>query len=328
MAHDARYESWLTRHKVSWEWLPSLSLASINIRKSLDNQARLGVPLDPDRVAQYAEEMRKGASFPPIIVYRSADKYIIITGNHRVAAAIAAKRTTIEAYYVPEAESDVYLRDLLTRTANVIEGVTISFEERYQQAMYMVKMYNKSMNEVAAHMGVAASTLSLKMRSRDVADRAVSMGLQGHALPENTRMLFSPIQNDNVFKEVYEAVRTLGMNQREANDLIRETTLRGTEAEQIQKIHEIATRPEMKERARAIGDSGHVTDLKARRRLMLSLGNLRSTLARYTDPMQFQLTTKQQLDAAEDVWKSIELRMPRVLGESRRRLEGKDGKAS
>src|SRR5690606_18541278 len=52
---------------------------------------------DEKLVAQYAEAMKDGAVFPPVVVFADGAKYYLADGFHRVGAAKALKRKTIEA---------------------------------------------------------------------------------------------------------------------------------------------------------------------------------------------------------------------------------------
>lgn len=52
---------------------------------------------DEKLVAQYAEAMKDGAVFPPVVVFADGEKYYLADGFHRVGAARAIKAKTIEA---------------------------------------------------------------------------------------------------------------------------------------------------------------------------------------------------------------------------------------
>lgn len=52
---------------------------------------------DEKLVAQYAEAMKDGAVFPPVVVFADGAKYYLADGFHRVGAARAIKAKTIEA---------------------------------------------------------------------------------------------------------------------------------------------------------------------------------------------------------------------------------------
>jgi hypothetical protein len=62
-----------------------------------DTRCQLRASMNQQTVAEYAEAMREGDMFPPIIVYRDGDTYLVADGFHRVEAARYAGRDTIDA---------------------------------------------------------------------------------------------------------------------------------------------------------------------------------------------------------------------------------------
>lgn len=52
---------------------------------------------DDKLVEQYAQAMKDGAVFPPVVVFENGSKFYLADGFHRVGAAKAIKRKTIEA---------------------------------------------------------------------------------------------------------------------------------------------------------------------------------------------------------------------------------------
>lgn len=57
--------------------------------------------LVPELVGTYAEEMKKGMIFPPVILFSSDEKYFIGDGFHRLAAAAKIGLSEIEAEIHP-----------------------------------------------------------------------------------------------------------------------------------------------------------------------------------------------------------------------------------
>lgn len=53
--------------------------------------------LDEDTIAEYAEAMESGATFPPIVVFYDGEHYWLADGYHRRKAALRLKRETIAA---------------------------------------------------------------------------------------------------------------------------------------------------------------------------------------------------------------------------------------
>ena len=60
-------------------------------------ETRIRAAIDEALVAQYAERMEAGDTFPPVVVFHEGDKHYVADGQHRVYAARRAGRTQIEA---------------------------------------------------------------------------------------------------------------------------------------------------------------------------------------------------------------------------------------
>ena len=62
------------------------------------NRVQVRRRTDPEAVARYAEAMKAGAVFPPLVVFRErgTQRYVIADGNHRREAGLAAGLKTLE----------------------------------------------------------------------------------------------------------------------------------------------------------------------------------------------------------------------------------------
>jgi ParB/Sulfiredoxin domain len=69
--------------------------------KDLNGEACARVDLDENAVAEYAQAMKSGAEFPPIVVFRDGKTRWLADGCHRVAAAERRGRRTIRAEVRP-----------------------------------------------------------------------------------------------------------------------------------------------------------------------------------------------------------------------------------
>ena len=64
-----------------------------NIAADPDLQPRTG--MNPETIEDYADDMRRGDQFPPIVVFYDGKKYRVADGFHRLRAALAIKSKTI-----------------------------------------------------------------------------------------------------------------------------------------------------------------------------------------------------------------------------------------
>ena len=154
---DAVLEEYLDKKGVTWVFHPRVEPSEFDAAKSLGNQARIAKPIDEARVEQYAEAMRRGEIFPPVIAHGKPGKYVIADGNHRLHGALRAKKP-LRMYLI---SADARTIVLITFEANTRHGLPTSEDERIQQALYLI--------DNGANIPEAAAALSL---SRKVVDRA------------------------------------------------------------------------------------------------------------------------------------------------------------
>jgi uncharacterized ParB-like nuclease family protein len=74
-----------------------------------DGGAQMRVEMRPETISDYADDMRKGATFPPIVVYFDGTDYWLADGYHRVQASRKVDRETIEAKVLEGTARDAIL---------------------------------------------------------------------------------------------------------------------------------------------------------------------------------------------------------------------------
>ena len=75
--------------------MTTTKLELVSISKDGGTQPRAAI--DPDTVGEYAEAMKAGAKFPPIVVFHDGQEYWLADGFHRVQAATRAMLIEISA---------------------------------------------------------------------------------------------------------------------------------------------------------------------------------------------------------------------------------------
>ena len=100
---DVNVEQYLASNGVEYVIDPAFDLSKIDVKASHRNQARI-VPLDGTVVTLYAECMRRGDEFPPLVVAPlPTGKYLVVAGNHRHGALVNNKTLTHPAYVLSAA---------------------------------------------------------------------------------------------------------------------------------------------------------------------------------------------------------------------------------
>lgn len=131
---DARIEEKLTKRGVRWKFRPKVKPEEFDAERSVNNNARFEA-IDKARVEQYTEDMKRGDSFPPVVAYEDKGALIITDGNHRLQAAINAKKP-LAVYDISGAPVDVIVT--LSFEANAHHGLPTSEAERVSQALWLI----------------------------------------------------------------------------------------------------------------------------------------------------------------------------------------------
>ena len=248
MHQDRRYTKWLESEHVDFTEYPMFPLEKLDLHQSLQNQARMDAALNPVKVTEYARLLKEGrAEFPPIMVCQPSEwkngKWLIITGNHRVQGALEAGLQHFDAYHVTGADTDPYVRDLLVRTANIVEGDTLSQSERVSQAVHMIRTYNRSVREVADAFHVHPSTITDRLRSERTKERLASQGFDvtklSKQLNRGALARLDTLQSDIVLKEAARTIQDGKLSLEATTQLVQSVIHRGSEAQQLAHLHKV-----------------------------------------------------------------------------------------
>lgn len=223
---SAEIEEWLQSHGVSFTG-QRIKIADINIRRSLQNQARFQ-PLDEGLVATYSEAMSAGTRFPPIVVLDDASGYLVLDGNHRVAAAQVAGIDEIDAYVTSGLSER--LVSVLTFDANTKHGLPTSPEERKQHAVYLVETAGISQKEAARMLNVGYADLGKSISISRASRRMAALGVdRWQNLSPAARGRLGSINSDVVFKAATELAVLAGLGTVPVSEFV--TTINDTSTE-------------------------------------------------------------------------------------------------
>jgi ParB-like chromosome segregation protein Spo0J len=303
MARDYRVESYLNNEGVSWSYVDELPLARIDVKRSLSNQARMGVTLDESMVERYQIAMKDGASFPAIVVHESGLQYVIVTGNHRTQAALNIERSTFDAYVVRT--SDVMVLERITRGINGIEGLPPSKDELIAQAKYMVKRYGRPISEMARAYKLPTGTLERALHEDETRERIARMAMDPTGIPKSTLNRLSAIHNDAPLKVAVEAIRSHGLSEPMVGELIGQVRGARSEQEQVDAVAAFVERPDIARR-RAETRNG-TTRVNPERRVAFfrHVTALKNLLERYPTAEAMQFTDQDDVDRARAEWNDL-----------------------
>lgn len=132
---DARIEDYLDSKGVQWRFHPKLKTDEFDAERSLRNQVRFEA-VDPGVVDTYAEAMKRGDIFPPVVTHQVGGKHVNADGNHRMQAAIKARKP-LAAYEMVDADAAIIT--LVAFELNTRHGKPTSEAERIHHALYLLE---------------------------------------------------------------------------------------------------------------------------------------------------------------------------------------------
>lgn len=194
---DQRVEEWLRGHGATFE-LVDLDLDLVNRDLSRQNQARIGEAVNSDTVLLYATAMDEGDEFPPLVVYKNASTYIVVDGNHRVAACDIVPIQSMRAYILDKPSPAQVMT--LTYEANTKHGRPTTLQERIKQGVWMVET-GAAQKDVSSILGVPLASLKSAWSKHQADKRFEEIGVRKFSsLTETARIKLNVIKNDVALK--------------------------------------------------------------------------------------------------------------------------------
>lgn len=177
MGRDRKVEDLLEEVGVRWSFVPAYPLASIDRKKSLQNQSRL-IALQDDTVDIYAESFRRGDEFPPIVVCSQSGSHLTVVadGNHRCASADKAGRKYLPAYVIGEPTKLQFLSLTYRLNVEAHHGLQPTMNDRLAHAAHLVAVAGITKQAAAQVMGVPERRLSDYMGMREAEARLRKIG--------------------------------------------------------------------------------------------------------------------------------------------------------
>lgn len=198
MAHNADIERWLDSHGVEWTYRANLPTEEIDRLASHRNQARIAGPINEDTVVLYAAAMEGGSKFPPVVVWQRPDtKYVVVDGNHRVAAYDLAEIDKTDAYVTAQLTDGQ--KAALTYEANTKHGLPTSLDERLRQAVNLVEM-GTTQKGASQMLGIPSHKVMAAYQAFETDKRMQRLGVaRWDQLGSSLRRRLNAIRDDDVF---------------------------------------------------------------------------------------------------------------------------------
>ncbi len=310
---DPRVEQYLNEQAVDYVYVPDLSIENFDLKASLRNQARLSDTLNKDTVAEYALAMIDGVDFPAVISHRPNGKDVLISGNHRIHAAIEAELKTFDTYRVKT--DDPFILDRLTRSANAIEGMRPSRKELVAQAAFLVENRKMTATAAAKEMRVPVEAVRKAVNTARTRRRLAALG-QNPELPETHLTALSSITSDRVLKPLTELIAQSRMPAATAESLFKEIQTQPNEEAQLRIVGAWRNRADIKDR---IAKHKGGTVAKPTRgadngtRLLTHFGQLANIVAGAKNLTDLNITSPKEQERVKQAWLEVKAAIQMVL---------------
>lgn len=225
--------SMLDRYEFRYELVRKVSIADIDRKKSQLNQARISHPIDEDQVLLYAEAMKNGDVFPPVVAYKSPTGCIIMDGNHRAEAADLAD-LTVDVYVVKD-PTPAQIQSF-TYEANTKHGMPTSLPDRLRQAIHLI---NKGVSAASAakQLGLPINQLRHAIDQYQAEKRFESLGVKKFAtLSQTARRRLDSIHSDVALRAAADLVLDASLTGDDLTGLVKEVNGIRSEREQLARI--------------------------------------------------------------------------------------------
>jgi hypothetical protein len=225
-------ESWLRSRGANFR-RQTLELASIDRDQSRRNQARVSQgAVDDNIVLQYAEAMNSGDEFPPIVVYETHGRFVIIDGNHRLAGLDLNDATSFQAYVVQDPTE--YQVRVLTYEANTTNGLPTPEADRIRQAINLIETDGMPATSAAELLRIPKGKLKAAVDRYRADERFTALGIRRlDKLSLSARIRLMRIQSDPVLKAAAELALDAALTSEDIQDLVNRINAARSEKEQL-----------------------------------------------------------------------------------------------
>lgn len=244
---DPKIEKLLDEHGISYTYEAMVPLS--DLERHADAQSRLGTVKQAD-VRGYAEQMKQGAIFPPVVLWEdSVEGWVIVDGNTRVLAKRKNKATHTDAYVVDLSTSAEAI--VVSAIFNGTNGQPLSTSEIKRAILANEKMGTKrySAKRLAKDYGVSAAYVSKIINVARAKDDLVALGVDVNALHDSALDKIGKITDDAVKRDLANLAIDAKLSQPDLAAVVRDVKAKGAEADRLKVVSDSRT-----EQARRIED--------------------------------------------------------------------------
>lgn len=212
----------LNARNIDWE-IGEIPLSSIDFARSLMFNPREDAGgLSEYWVETYAQAYKNKEELPPIIVMRSAGsskKLLVLSGNHRVAAANKAGRKTLPGYTIDHLPDHLRI-DVITE-ANRTVGYGLTETQRIEAALHHVR-FGSTAAEAARRVGADEGRVRRQMAQAVADQRLQKTTSRWTQIEKNSRVRLGSVSSDDLYKKCVDLTLAAHLGGNEINALIRD----------------------------------------------------------------------------------------------------------
>lgn len=274
-------ESILDEHGVKYTYVPAVSIE--DIERHPDSQSRLR-DADEKLVGEYAEKMKRGAIFPPLILWKDGyDGYGLVDGNSRAEAKKKRGLTETDAYLVEIEDSNeaVYVSAIF----NATHGQRLTKEEVKHAVIAAGLMTNKRTNDrLAQDYGITPGTVTKIQKVHTTTNELVKLGVNPSQLTESAIYTLSKLGDTAVKRDLATLVIDTDLAQGEVGALVKDIQTKTSEADRLKVISDARTARQAHIEAKR---TGRVVDRQPLHQASMVFGQLAKLIESFPDPEQW-----------------------------------------
>jgi hypothetical protein len=236
---DQRFESLFDRWNLTYEFIPELGLTD-ELKVLDDAQVRAQPDIaPPERVDEYALQMKYGALMPPIVVaaHLLAAKDVLIDGNTRARAARKNRETAFPAYRVSPIP-DARFAKFLGAALNNIGGVRLEREAARKSALEGIDM-GLTDDQIALEIGYSAESVRRWRRDQQFNERTEKLNLTEMAakLTNTQKRGIAKIAHDEPFGALVQLVVTNKPTEPDLKELLEKVGQASSDSEAMELVN-------------------------------------------------------------------------------------------
>lgn len=306
-----------------------IRFSKIDLTESGFNCARLGDPLVPDLIRDYAQGMRNGDAFPRPVVYRKAG-YVLTSGNQRchavkelITKGEVEKDPLIQVYELDT--SDKLMLEAVARSANVSHGGRASWDERMSHACHMVSEYGMTLNDAAKLFVVSTSSIRGHIKIEKTRKELAESGINTASVPASVIDAVGNLDQDtSVFLKLGSLVAQHTPTAERVTQVAQRIVKAKSEASRLGIVKTFEK--DLADEARNYGDKKRSKLVSPKAPLRPRRDQLVSQLTRFANFLDFgksgegfstltelQVATDSDKKRISDLWQRVELRMTLVM---------------